>query len=65
MFGLLSVLSSVAHRQQHAPALPDGAAAAQEADDQQHSPHCYEQVADAGQHGQPRLCIGHILQYTQ
>lgn len=33
-------LSNIAHRQQHTPALPDGSAAAQEANDQQHSTHC-------------------------
>lgn len=41
----------MAHRQQHTPALPNGSTAAKEADDHQHSTHCDQQVADAGQLG--------------
>lgn len=57
--------SNVAHRQQHAPALPDGAAAAQEADEQQHGAHCNEQVGDVGQLGDTRRGAIHALQQTQ
>lgn len=43
--------AEVAHRQQHTPALPDSAAAAQEANDQQHGTHTDEQVGNIGQLG--------------
>lgn len=53
------------HRQQHAPALPHGSAAAQEADDQQEGPHGDEQVAHAGQVGQLGRSVLHFLQDAQ
>lgn len=43
--------SNVAHRQQHTPAFSDGSTAAQETNEQQHSTHRYEQVADVDQLG--------------
>lgn len=57
--------SNMAHRQQHAPALPDRPAAAQEADDQQHAAHSDQQVADVDQLRQPGRSALHLIQQTQ
>lgn len=53
------------HRQQHAPALPHGSAAAQEADDEQEGPHADEHVAHAGQVGQLGRSALHSFQDAQ